>query len=231
VGGCSRTRKEGIGAMQLLDFARGPALQAAVIIFTAGLLWRLVHLFLATRKVDLAEARRNDARAGGIRTIFSRFIHHEPFRSRTRNGTIIAYTVHLGLAIVVFGSAPHILAIGSLAGLSWTPLPTVVIHIAAAITLAALLVSLARRLSHPVLRLLSNFDDYFTWLVTTMPVVTGLLAVAHTGARYEDLLALHILSFDVFLVWFPFGKLMHSFIAIGSRYTTGLTFTRRGARA
>ena len=81
-----------------------------------------------------------------------------------------------------------------------------------------------------MLKLLSNFDDYFSWLVTTLPVMTGLLAVAHVGARYETLLAIHIISFEIFLIWFPFGKLMHSFIAFGSRYTTGVTFTRRGAR-
>jgi nitrate reductase gamma subunit len=82
-----------------------------------------------------------------------------------------------------------------------------------------------------VLRLISNFDDYFTWLVTVLPVITGLMAVAHVGARYETLLALHILSVEVFLVWFPFGKLMHSFIAFGSRYATGVAFAHKGARA
>jgi nitrate reductase gamma subunit len=216
--------------MDLLDFARGPALQVASLIFIAGLIWRLIHLFLIPKKIDLSQARFGGERAGGLRAIFSRFVHHKEFRSRTLNGTLIAYTTHIGLALVLLGSAPHILFIESLTGLSWQPLPNVVIHVAAALTLAALLTSLGRRLSHPVLRMLSNFDDYFTWLVTTLPVVTGLLAVAHVGARYELLLALHIMSFNVFLVWFPFGKLMHSFIAVGSRYTTGFTFTRRGAK-
>ena len=216
--------------MELLDFARGPGLQLAVLIFIAGLVWRLLHLYLTLKKTDISEARQGGEIGGGIRAIFSRFVHHEPFRKRTRIGTILAYSIHIGLAIVVFGSAPHILFIGSFSGLDWTPLPTIVIHIAAALTLAALLTALGRRLSHPVLKMLSNFDDYFSWLVTTLPVLTGLLAVAHVGARYETLLALHILSFEVFLIWFPFGKLMHSIIVFGSRYTTGVTFTRRGAR-
>lgn len=216
--------------MDLLDFARGPALQLAVLVFVAGLFWRLFHLYLTQKKTDLSEARQGGERVGGLRTIFSRFIHHEPFRQRTRNGTILAYSIHIGLLTVVIGSAPHILFIDSFTGLEWTPLPNVVIHFVAALTLAALLTSLGRRIRHPVLRMLSNFDDYFSWLVTTIPVATGLLAVAHVGARYETMLALHILSFDVFLIWFPFGKLMHSIIVFGSRYTTGVTFTRRGAR-
>ena len=157
-------------------------------------------------------------------------MHHEPFRKRTLNGTIIAYTMHISLAIVIFGGAPHILFIESFTGLSWRPLPSIVIHVASALLLAAMLAGMGRRLSHPVLRLISNFDDYFSTLITTLPVLTGILAVAHVGARYETLLALHILSFDIFLIWFPFGKLMHSILAFGSRYTTGVTFTRRGAR-
>jgi nitrate reductase gamma subunit len=182
------------------------------------------------RKTDLSEARQGGEKAGGIKTIFSRFVHHEPFRERTRNGTIIAYTFHIGLAIIVFGGAPHILFIESFSGLSWTPLPNVVIHVSAAITLAALIAAIFRRVLHPVLSMLSNFDDYFSWFITTLPVVTGLMAVAHFGGRYETLLAVHILSFEAFLIWFPFGKLMHSIIVFGSRYTTGVTFTRRGAK-
>ena len=217
--------------MELLGFARGPGLQIAVTVFVAGLVWRLLHIWLTAKKVDLSDSRQGGERAGGIRAIFSRFRHHEPFRARTRNGMILAYTMHIGLAIIVFGGAPHILFIESFTGLSWTPLPAIVIHAAAAITLAAMLVSISRRLSHPVLRLISNFDDYFTWLVTVLPVITGLMAVAHVGARYETLLALHILSVEVLLVWFPFGKLMHSFIAFGSRYATGAAFAHKGARA
>ena len=216
--------------MDLLDLARGPGLQLATTIFVAGLIWRLFHLYLTLKKTDLSEARQGGEFGGGIKAIFSRFRHHEAFRERTRNGTILAYTIHIGLAVVVFGGAPHILFINSFSGLDWSPLPSIVIHIAAALTLAALLTSMGRRLRHPVLKMLSNFDDYFSWLVTTLPVITGLLAVAHVGARYETLLALHILSFEAFLIWFPFGKLMHSIIVFGSRYTTGVTFTRRGAK-
>jgi nitrate reductase gamma subunit len=226
----SQTLRQGDNVMELLEFARGAALQLAVSVFVVGLIWRVVHLFFMNKKVDMSEARQGGEKAGGLRAIFSRFRHHEPFRQRTRNGTIISYTIHLGLAVVVLGGARNILFIESFSGLAWQPLPTIVIHIAAALTAGALIASIIRRSQHPVLRQISNFDDYFTWLITTLPVITGLIAVAHIGARYETLLAIHILCFDAFLIWFPFGKLMHSVISIGSRYTTGVTFTRRGAR-
>ena len=49
------------------------------------------------------------------------------------------------------------------------------------------------------------------------------------GARYETMLALHILSICVFLIWFPFGKLMHAFLFAFSRGMTGVRLGQRGA--
>ena len=69
--------------------------------------------------------------------------------------------------------------------------------------------ALMMRISNPVQRIISTFDDYFSWLVTFLPVITGLVATSHLGARYETLLGLHILSVALMLIWLPFGKLMH----------------------
>ena len=80
-----------------------------------------------------------------------------------------------------------------------------------------------------MLRVLSNFDDYFSWAVVAAPLVTGLMATAHLGGPYETLLGVHILSFEVLLVWFPFGKLMHAFLFAPSRAAAGYVFTRKGA--
>jgi nitrate reductase gamma subunit len=60
-------------------------------------------------------------------------------------------------------------------------------------------------------------------------LVTGIAATAHIGARYETLLALHILSFDLLLLWFPFGKLMHAFYILPSRAINGALLARKGA--
>jgi nitrate reductase gamma subunit len=49
--------------------------------------------------------------------------------------------------------------------------------------------------------------------------------------RYETVLALHILSICLLLVWFPFGKLMHALFIWPSRYKVGAAFARRGVRA
>ena len=88
---------------------------------------------------------------------------------------------------------------------------------------------LFRRVTSPVIRMLSNFDDYFSWFITMAVMATGIAATAHIGAPYQTLLAHHILSVDVLLVWFPFGKLMHAFYIFPSRAINSAILSRKGA--
>lgn len=215
--------------MDLLQFARGPVLTWAFAIFAFGMTWRLAGILLLKRRTDYSEPRNATSWPGALKLIISRSWPHREFIQRTAFGQTMGYIFHIGLVIVVFGFAPHILFFRGITGLDWPNLPNAIIYLSGAITLGALIVVLGRRLSHPVLRLLSNFDDYFSWLVTFVPVATGMLAVAHLGARYETLLAIHILSVALLLVWFPFGKLMHAALVFVSRGSTGALFERKGA--
>ncbi len=141
----------------------------------------------------------------------------------------MGYSYHIGLFAVVLLFGPHIAFLGSLFGVTWPGLPSSVITVIAALTLTLFLAVLFRRVTNRVMRMLSNFDDYFSWLITMLVMVTGLAATAHVGARYETLLGLHILSFDVLLLWFPFGKLMHAFYIFPSRALNGALLARKGA--
>ena len=217
--------------MSLLDLARGPLLNVALIVFIVGVLWRLSALLLLKHRNDLSRARRTDTWWGGTRAVFSRMWPRQEFFPYVRLQTLMGYTFHIGFAITVFAFVPHITFIRDLAGLSWPGLPGNLIVLAGAVTLLAMLVLLARRLTHPVLRLLSGFDDYFSWAVTAAPLITGLMAYAHLGPRYETMLAMHILSFDLLLIWFPFGKLMHALLWVPSRATEGVLFERKGVEA
>ena len=89
----------------------------------------------------------------------------------------------------------------------------------------------ARRLTHPVLRFLSTFNDYSSVFITALPFVTGLAAYMHMGLRYETMLALHFLSIALLLVWMPFSKLFHVVTILPSRYILGVKFWRRGVEA
>jgi nitrate reductase gamma subunit len=216
--------------MDLLDFARGPALQFAIAVFVLGTVWRLVGVLLLPNSRDLSPAREGAPPAwlGGLRTVVGRMWPRPEFAQSTLVLTLGSYVFHIGLAVVVFGLAPHILFIRKLTGLHWPGLPSNLVLGVGVVTLAALCLVLARRITHPVMRLLSHLGDYLSWVLTALPVVTGLLATMHLGARYETLYAVHVLSICALLIWFPFGKLMHAFWFAFSRGATGARFSHRG---
>ena len=217
--------------MDLVSFARGPALHFALIVFAIGVCWRIATIAMLKHGKLESRPRKSvgAALAGGAVTMGSRSWPHKEFIGRTGAGEALGYSYHIGLFIVVLGGAPHIQAWGSLLGVEWPALSGGVITVASVLTLTLLLAVLFRRLFDRVLRHLSNFDDFFSWFVTFFVMLTGILAKAHYGGPYETLLGLHILSFDLLLVWFPFGKLMHAFFIFPSRAINGYVLTRKGA--
>jgi len=217
--------------MTLLEFARGPAFQASVLILIAGVAWRLVAIILLRRRPQFAEPRHGlPARiGGGAATILSRFVPRRTFWPRIAVSVVLSATFHIGLAIIVFGGAPHILLIHQLTGLTWPSLPRGVISLVSGVTLACMIALLIRRLNHPVLRLLSTADDYLSWLLVFLPVLTGILLSGETIGGYATLLALHIISVELMMIWLPFGKLMHAGLVFAGRGLMGMNFSRKGA--
>ena len=139
--------------------------------------------------------------------------------------------LHFGLAIVVFLFTPHILFIDSMFGISWPGIPNGLVMFAGAVTIAALVAQLIRRLTTPLLQVISSADDYISWVMTLLPVLTGMMAYARIGGPYQTLLAVHILTVEAMLIWFPFGKLFHAFLWVPSRAQLGAAMQRRGVKA
>jgi nitrate reductase gamma subunit len=214
--------------MTLLEFARGPALTVALAVFVAGTLWRIAWLIARPAPRDLSKAR-GSAAAGALHGIVRRFWPHPRFGARIGFSVFIGYLYHLGLALIVFAYLPHIEFIRKLIGVGWPALPSQVTYFAGGITFFALVVALMLRLTDPVKRLLSRFDDYFSWLVVFLPVATGMAAFNAARGFSEGYIAIHLLSVELLLVWFPFGKLMHAGLAFWARGITGAKYARRGA--
>jgi nitrate reductase gamma subunit len=217
--------------MDALGFARGPALKVAIAVFCLGVAWRIVAFALLRIRRDFNEPRASIVKfwGKGLVTVGSRSWPHREFIGRTGAGEALGYSYHLGLFAVVLLFTPHIAFLGSLFGVTWPGLASSVITVISVLTLTLFLAVLFRRVTNPVMRMLSNFDDYFSWFVTMLVMVTGLAATAHIGAAYETLLAAHILSVDALLIWFPFGKLMHAFYIFPSRAINGAILARKGA--
>jgi nitrate reductase gamma subunit len=210
-----------------LTWVRGTGLDIALGIFVLGTLWRLFEIYSLGRKPDLAVPRHR-AGASGLHTLFRRSLPPPGMFKRSAIGYAASYVFHIGLIVVVFLFAPHIKLIQGLTGLSWPGLPSQFIDATAVVTLATMLLVLVERINQPVKRFLSTFEDYSAWTLTFLPVLTGYLATKHLLLSYTWMLALHILSAELLLIFLPFTKLMHVFTLWGSRWYNGDTNGRKG---
>ncbi|TAK43716.1 MAG: nitrate reductase [Betaproteobacteria bacterium] len=219
----------------LLEFARGPALWFSLGVLIAGSLWRVFAIWRLGARVDLSEPRSTHLAAGALRGIFARMLIRKDFRNSRNLGSFNAYLYHIGLAFIVFGYLPHIRFVERLTGIAWPALPGWLMYVAVGPTVVGLLIALLERLSDPVRRLLSGFDDYFSWLVTFLPLLTGMAAVNQSPALesaaplYPLPVAIHLLSVELMFLWLPFGKLGHAFLVFFSRGITGAALQRKGA--
>lgn len=221
----------------LLAFARGPALWGSLAVLIAGSLWRMLGIWRLGAKPDLAVPREDRPLAGALRGIVARMVPRAEFRLRRKLGFWNGYLYHVGLAVIVFGYLPHIFFLDRLLGVRWPALPEPVVFFFVGLTFLSLFVALIERLADPVRRLLSGFDDYFSWAVVLAPLATGMIAIHQSyapgvppAAPLDPFpLALHLLSVELLFVWLPFGKLAHAFLVFASRGTTGAALARKGA--
>lgn len=213
--------------LELLTFARGSALNWALMLFVAGVVLRLFEIFSLGRKADLARPR-TDTPGSGWRTVFTRSLPPEGMLKREPVTYISGYVFHLGLFVAIFFLAAHIELFRSFTGLRWPNLPTPLVDALVVAAIVALLVQLANRLSSPVKRMLSGVGDYVAWAATVLPLLTGYMAYHHMFVEYTLMLSLHVFSVELLLVLLPFTKLFHMFSLFISRWYNGDFFGRKG---
>ena len=213
--------------IELLSWARGPGLQIATVIFVAGIVIRIFEILMLGRKTNLAEAKGSEM-SNGLRTMVTRTVPDRNTFKRSSVTIVSGYIFHIGLFVVCFLSAPHILFLKDVIGFGWPSLPTAVVDAFAVVTIIALIATLVNRLTNKVMRYLTNFEDLLTWFLTFLPVITGYIAFHRMGFTAPSLLAMHILSVELLLIVFPFTKLMHAFTLFIARWYNGAISGYRG---
>ena len=224
--------------MDMLDWARGPLLYAALTIFVLGIAWRFFSLSRLPTTPVVAPARKKFGRDAAFAAALARMWPRKGMSGSATLVTFNPYVFHVGLALIFFGYAPHIAFIRRLTGLGWPALPDPVMYLSAAATIVSLLMALMFRLTDPVLKKISRADDMVTWIVTLLPLITGMGVLSEPSSSilaravvvYRDPLAIHLLSVELLLVWFPFGKLMHAFLFLPGRMQLATFLGRRGVK-
>ena len=216
--------------MSIIALLEGPLWEISAGIFVVFALWRLGIILLTGRR--RAEARPAGSPAlGALRTIFGHFL---PARIIARSGrtwlvTLMGYSFHLGLFALLFFAAPHVAFLKEkVLGFGWQPLPRWGFIVAAEFAFAGLLALWLRRMVDPVLRLISRPDDHIASGLTFIVMLSGCFAL---GEQSAFLRGLHLGLVEIWLIYFPFSSLMHTFTWPLSRGYSGAMAGRRGSRA
>lgn len=211
--------------MTALQFVEGPIWYAASTVFALGVAWRLLALLMLGRATDMSVARRSPA-VGAIKAILLHSVPHGGNLGHTLYHFTAGYLFHLGLFALLLFAAPHVAFINQhIVAVPWPAMPRWAFIVAAEASFAGLILLYVRRLTDPVTRALSDADDHIgTWL-TFVAMLTGCLALqeAHAGLK-----AVHMISVEALMIYFPFSRLMHAFTFALARANTGATFGRRG---
>ena len=217
-------------AFDLLMWARGPGFDIALIIFLGGVVLRLVEIIILGRKKDLSTPKGSPV-SQGIKTIFSRTFPREGLVKYAPITYIGGYIFHIGFFIAFFFFAPHIALFTDAFGISWPGAGRVIVESSTALALLAIVALFYSRMTDPVRKAITTFDDYLVLILSALPLITGYVAVNKLFGDPTLMMALHVLSVDALLVAFPFTKLMHAFTFVLARYYNGAIQGRKGAES
>jgi nitrate reductase gamma subunit len=219
----------------VLEFVRGPFFYAALLVFVAGMVYRLVTVIGLGWNKDRVPVK--GSKAGGVVMSFLKGILVWPFIPWIKNTfkrNPLVYVggalFHLGLFVVVILGTAHMLVFKSLLGFGWPTLPLPIVDWLAAAGIVGMLILLINRIVNPVLRLISGPAEYLAWVFVFLPMVTGYMLTHHLVSPYEKMFSLHMLSVDVLLIWIPLSRISHFIFYFFSRVIHGQEFGKRGVR-
>ncbi len=215
----------------MYDFVRGPLLWISFIVFTCGLVYRIVQLFLITRKKDDAKfsagklAMKNPVECAPDEFKTELVISFQnTLLGRHPVMAIITTVFHFCLFVVPLFLLAHSLAFNESWGFSFLSIPDSMSDLLTIVCILCTGFFLIRRMFVPKVKAVSSFYDYLLLFITAAPFLTGFFAY-HQWFDYNTILTLHIFAGEIMFLAIPFTKLGHMVffffvrILIGSEYS------------
>ena len=207
-----------------LEFVEGPLWYVAVVVFVAGVTIRLIEVLCQRGQAGPVRPAA-DGTAGALRTIVTRSWTAEGFtQRRDLPPDRRLHVPHRAVRPVALGRSPCRLHQDRILGFGWTPAPHWLFIVAADLAFAGLILLWLRRVMHPVMRQISTLDDHIGAILTFVVMFTGCMALFK---HHDSLRAIHMLTVEMLMMYFPFSRLMHAFTFILSRGYTGAPWPAR----
>ncbi len=216
----------------IYEFARGPLMWIASIVFIGGISYRVVKLFRLTKKKEQAycpatNVRKDSPEERKLRVIIflqNSLLGQHPVMA------LVSLVFHSCLFAIPFLTHAHNLLWRESWGIGFFSLPDGLIDIMTMIVLLGALFFLMRRLVVPRVRAISTFSDHLVLAITAAPFLTGFLAY-HQWLDYKTIITLHLLAGQLMLIAIPFTKVGHMVFFFFARTLFGSEFSMwRGSR-
>ena len=137
-----------------------------------------------------------------------------------------SFLFHVGLLLVPFFLAAHVLLWQRSTGLAWPAIPQKLADWLTLLTIATGLGLFCGRLLDPRARALSRRQDYLWPLLLVVPFATGYICTnAAIGPRtHQAMMLLHVYSGDLIMLMIPCTKIAHCVLAPLSQLVTAVSW-------
>lgn len=209
-----------------IQFGRGPLFAAVFALMVLGLT-RVVALTV----VGIVEAYRRswDRIVNWKEVAYQTFHWLVPVARLWRTRPIyssVSLLFHVGLLLVPFFAAAHVLLWRRAMGFGWSAMPQSAADVLTVLTLLAGAGLLVGRVTSSAARGISRPQEYFWPILLLIPFATG-YACSHavlSAKTYQELMLLHVYSADLIMVLIPFTKIAHCVLAPLSQVVTAVAW-------
>jgi ferredoxin len=228
--------------VDLYELVRGPLMSSTLILFIAGLGYRVFQFFKATTRLPRTAPPINDRRT--VKQRVNETIKAVPrilrrMRTHYRNSIFgmtpvtmwLTVVYHVILVLAVCFTQGHNVLLDLSWGFSFPSIPEKTMDLLTLLMIAVSLYYLLRRAFSAKLKFPHIFRDYLAILATAAPFVTGFIAY-HQWFDYRTTIICHMLSGQLMLIALLYTKLGHIiFFFFGRIYLHGELNLTHGSRA
>lgn len=207
----------------LYSIVAGPLAWAACIVFFAGILFRLVRMFLDIRRKEQFIFTYMSLKYS-LRSIGHWIVPFATLNWRRQPViTVVTFVFHLGLILTPIFLSAHLVLLDDNLNLSWWSLPDGLADVWTLLVICAIVYYAVRRIVQPEVRYVTDAYDFLLLLLVAAPFVTGFLAY-HQWGHVLGLTIAHMLTGEILLAVIPFTRLSHMLLAPFTRAYMGSEF-------
>ncbi|MEJ2722710.1 MAG: nitrate reductase [bacterium] len=191
----------------MYEFARGPLVWMAFIIFIGGSNYRVVSTIRHAHKdkVVLPYMRWRY----GLRSILHWTVPFAAKNMRMRPAfVVLSFAFHICLFLVPLFTLGHIVMWEQSLGVSLWALPNSLSKVMTFIVIIGALSFLMRRLADPTVRFVSTAGDFILIALVVAPFITGLMAY-YQLFNYQTVITVHMWFGAIWLAMIPFTRIAH----------------------